>query len=166
MRIEQTFEVAANQQRVWALMRDPAQMVTCIPGCESIDATGPDQYRAVIAVAVGPIKARFALDVSIVEESPPSHVKTQMRGDEGARASLIQSVNDVHLSALADDRTQVAYVASVDISGRLGRYGSGMMQKLATRLGTQFQTAFCKLAESHNDSLAQATVTPSRNAND
>ncbi|MGB7302126.1 MAG: carbon monoxide dehydrogenase subunit G [Burkholderiaceae bacterium] len=147
MQIEQTFEVAADQNRVWALMRDPAQMITCIPGCESIEATGPDQYQAVIAVAVGPIKARFSLAVNIVEESPPSHVKTQMRGDEGGRASLIQSVNDVRLAPVDDNHTRVTYVSTVDISGRLGRYGSGMMQKLANRLGTQFQTAFCALAE-------------------
>lgn len=147
MQIEQTFSVAAGQQHVWDLIRDPAQMVGCIPGCESIEALADNHYRATIVVSVGPVKARFVLMVEVLEESPPVFVKTEMRGDEGSRASLIHSVNDVHLSALPDGRTQVSYVTVVEISGRLGRFGSGMMQKLATRLGEQFQTAFCALAE-------------------
>lgn len=147
MQIEQTFPVAASQQRVWDLIRDPAQMVGCIPGCESIESVADDQYRATIVVSVGPVRARFVLMVEVLEESPPFFVKTEMRGDEGSRASLVHSVNHVQLSALPDGGTEVAYVTTVEISGRLGRYGSGMMQKLATKLGEQFQTAFRALAE-------------------
>lgn len=147
MQIEQSFVVSAARDRVWSLIRDPEQMVSCVPGCEAIEKLDEERYKAAVKVSVGPIKARFNLLISILEEAAPAYVRTQTQGEEGSRASVVQSVNVVRLDALETGETNISYASDVAISGRLGRYGAGTMKKIATRLAKRFEESFRTLAE-------------------
>ena len=66
MKIKDSFVVAAPPQRVWAFITDPARMMPCVPGCESIETIDPLHYRAVIRMSLGPIKTRFGYHVLYV----------------------------------------------------------------------------------------------------
>ena len=97
MNIEEAFTVAADPATTWDLIRDPACMMTCVPGCETIERLDDDRYRAEVAVGVGPIKARFNLLVTVLEERPLTFVRSTTEGEEGSRASLVKSNNEVRL---------------------------------------------------------------------
>ena len=60
---------------------------------------------------------------------------------------MVKSVNEMRLTRLAGGETEIAYSADVEISGRLGRYGAGMMKKIATKLAGKFEESFRQLAE-------------------
>lgn len=151
MRIEQCFEADAPLDVVWAEIRDPERMVICVPGCESIEALDETTYRAVVALSVGPIRARFNLTVGVEEERPPHYARTSTSGEEGSRASMVRAVTEVHLEDTGDGRTRVAYASEVEVSGRLGRYGAGMMKKIAERKAREFETAFRARVESQEE---------------
>jgi carbon monoxide dehydrogenase subunit G len=151
MRIEQSFEVEAPLDAVWAEIRDPERMVICVPGCESIEALDETTYRAVVGLSVGPIRARFNLTVAVEEERPPLYARTTTTGEEGSRASMVRAVNEVHLEDLGDARTRIAYSSEVEISGRLGRYGGGMMKKIAERKAREFEEAFRARVEAQEE---------------
>lgn len=146
MRIEQSFTVGARPDRVWSLIRDPQIMVGCVPGCDGIEQIDETSYTAQVTVSVGPIKARFNLVIEITEEQAPTLIRTESRGEEGSRASMVKSVNEMRLTPV-DEGTEVSYSADVEISGRLGRYGAGMMKKIATKLAGKFEESFRTLAE-------------------
>ncbi len=147
MNIEEAFTVAADPATTWGLIRDPACMMTCVPGCQAIERIDQDRYRAEVGVGVGPIRARFNLLVTVLEERPPTLVRSTTEGEEGSRASLVKSNNEVRLSPVEGGGTEIAYRAEVTISGRLGRYGSGMMTKIAGRLAKEFEETFRQKAE-------------------
>lgn len=141
MRIEGSFTVAAPPERVFAEITNPALMAGCIPGCEAIEVIDGKTYRARILVEVGPIKARFNLVVEVTEEEPPARVASVTRGEEGTRASVISSNNEL-LLAPAEGGTEVKYVSEVSVTGRLGKFGLGMMKKKAEQLGAKFAETF------------------------
>ena len=147
MKIEQTFEVSASPDATWALIRDPEIMVSCIPGCEEIERVSDDSYKAMVSVSVGPIKARFNLVVEITDEQPPTLVRTETRGEEGSRASVVKALSEVSLAGTESGGTAITYGSEVVISGRLGRYGAGMMKKIATKLAGKFEESFRARAE-------------------
>ncbi|MEQ8442669.1 MAG: carbon monoxide dehydrogenase subunit G [Alphaproteobacteria bacterium] len=147
MKIEQTFVVAAPLDAAWALIRDPEIMVSCVPGCEEIERISDDKYKAQVSVSVGPIKARFNLMVEITEERPPSFIRAETRGEEGSRASVVKAMNELHLAPTDEGGTAITYSSDVEVSGRLGRYGAGMMKKIATKLAAKFEDSFRALAE-------------------
>ena len=142
MRIEGRFTVAAPIERVFERITDAALMASCIPGCEAIEVVDAKTYRARILIEVGPIKARFNLVVEVTAEEPPRRVLSVTRGEEGSRASIMSANNELILAATDDGKTEVHYVSEVSVTGRLGKFGLGIMKKKAESLGQKFAEAF------------------------
>jgi carbon monoxide dehydrogenase subunit G len=141
MRIAGSFRVAAPRERVFADITNPALMASCIPGCEAIEVISATTYRARILIEVGPIKARFNLIVEVTAQEPPTRVLSVTRGEEGSRASILSAKSELTLESV-DVGTEVKYASEVSVTGRLGKFGLGMMQKKAESLGAKFAEAF------------------------
>ncbi len=147
MKIEEAFIIAAPRANVWRCITDPELMGPCIPGCESIKVTGPTTYIADIQVKVGPIKAKFSLDVEVIEQVEPDYIISRTRGQEGSRASMVSAESMLRLSDAESGGTEVYYSSEVAITGRLGKYGHGMMKKIAKKLGNKFADDFRERVE-------------------
>lgn len=142
MKIEGVFNIAADRSVVWRHITDPEVMGRCIPGCTSITVTGENSYQAEIEVKLGPIKAKFNVEVEVTEEVEPDHVLSHTRGEEGSRASVVSADNILRLSDGETGGTDVYYCSEVMISGRLGKYGQGIMKKVAGNLSDKFADKF------------------------
>ena len=142
MKFTGAFDVNAPPSAVWEKIRDPGLMAQCVPGCDSIERINETTYRAVVGVKVGPISARFNLTVEILREEPPTRVLSRARGEEGGRASALSSDNVLSLSPLGDHGTHVEYEAEVNVTGRLGKFGLGIMRKKVEQLSEAFVVTF------------------------
>ena len=142
MLIEGQFNISAPRAQVWEKVRDPAVMSECIPGCESIELIDETSYRSVVAIKVGPSRARFNLVVEITEEIEPQTVKSRSKGEEGTRASIVTSENVLTLADDGAGGTDVTYAADVTMTGRLGKYGLGIIRKKADQLAGVFVENF------------------------
>ncbi len=147
MKIEDSFVVAAPRERVWASITDPAIVAPCVPGCQGVEVVSPTVYRAQVRVQLGPIKAQFAVEVTLVSETPPEEVRSRTRGDERSLASTLSADNVLRLRALGEAETEVYYSSEVAVVGRLGKFGLGVMQKKAASLGRDFAAAFRERVE-------------------
>jgi carbon monoxide dehydrogenase subunit G len=148
MILEGAFTVAASPDRVWRVLLDPAIVAPCVPGCDAVEVVSDREYRTRVTVTLGPIKTSFALVVMVTEIDAGRYVATRTTGDEGSRASLLTANSRVALRALDDGGTEVAYRSEVSLSGRLGKFGLGVMKKRAEELAHQFADNLrAKLAE-------------------
>ncbi len=136
MLIDGQFDVAAAPAVVIAHLFDARLMASCLPGCESLQEAGEDRYRAVVAVALAGVKARFDLQVEVTERLADG-VRAITRGEEGGNASTLQATSEVRLTPNAGG-THVDYRSEVAVTGRLGRFALGMMKKKAQSLGDEF----------------------------
>jgi carbon monoxide dehydrogenase subunit G len=142
MKLEGEFSVGAPRAQVWAKITDPAIVAACIPGCKKIEMLASNRYRAEVVVQVGPVKANFNLVVEVTREEPPERVFSLTRGEEGTRASLLSAQSVITLSENPHGGTQVAYSSEVSLTGRLGKFGLGMMKKKVEAVGNEFAEAF------------------------
>ena len=147
MKVEKTFTVQALPQVVWEFAKDPEKMAPCIPGCKEISAVDETRYKARVAVKVGPISAKFNLDLEIIEETPPVEIISRTRGEEGTRASILTANNIVRLTANGDGSTEVYCSSESSITGRLGKYGAGMMMKKADAIWGKLAENVCEAIE-------------------
>lgn len=138
MKIEKTFKVDAPCEEVWDFITDPERVASCIPGCEGAKETEPGQYEAKINVKVGPVRTTFKVDIEQTEARPPQFAAYTTKGEEGSRASRISATSTLALEALSPETTEVKYASDIQIVGRLGKFGSGMMQKIADNIGAEF----------------------------
>lgn len=147
MRIEKTFSVAAPAETVWSFVNDPDQVAACIPGCEDVELVDAKTYRATVKLSAGPIKTSFKLNIAIGEQQAPEFARYHTTGEEGGKASRLSANSTLQLTALDDDTCTVTYVSEITISGRLGKFGAGVMKKIADSEGAKFATALCAAIE-------------------
>ena len=62
---------------------DPGVMERCVPGCESLVQTGPCNYTAKIALAIGPVKARFETLLEVTDPVHPASYRLSGQGRGG-----------------------------------------------------------------------------------
>lgn len=136
MLIEGQFPIAAPPETLLVHLFDARLMASCLPGCEQLEAIDDERYRAVVAIAMAGIKARFDLQVQITRRDE-RNVWAVTRGDEGGHASSLQADSQVSLEPTPTG-TQVRYRSEVSVTGRLGRFALGMMKKKAQSMGDEF----------------------------
>jgi len=150
MKLQERFVVAASPERVWKFITDPEQMAPCIPGCSAIKIISPTSYWAGITVKIGPIKADFGFTVEVTDEMPHIYICSVTRGEEGSRASIVTAHNELRLTTL-EQGTEVSYTSEVAVTGRLGKFGLGVMKKKAASLAGQFAEAFRRRVETGDE---------------
>ncbi|MEE8059294.1 MAG: SRPBCC domain-containing protein [Pseudomonadales bacterium] len=161
MRIEKEFTLNAAQKEVWDLITAPDRMASCVPGCQEVKALGEGKYRVTIKIKVGPIKTTFCVDVESTEQRPPEYAAYLTSGEEGSKASRVKAESALILKAIDANTTSVTYQSDVSIVGRLGKFGTGVMQKKADSMGEEFVAELRKLVEGEQpaaEATEQATV--------
>jgi len=156
MKIEKRFTVHAPLEDVWRFITAPQQAAACIPGCQAVEVLGASRYKATIKVQVGPIKTTFNVDVEATEQRPPGYFAYVTTGEEGGRASRIRAESTLALKPVNDNdqETEVQYTSDINIVGRLGKFGLGMMKKKADSLGDEFVANLCERLEGRSGAPA------------
>src|SRR5882762_2310924 len=76
-------QLAAPRQAVWTKLNDPEVLKACIPGCEELERTEDNGFRAVAKMKVGPVSARFKGRVTLSDLDPPNGYKISGEGEGG-----------------------------------------------------------------------------------
>lgn len=138
MKIDGFFTIASSLPRVWDALLDPQIVGPCIPGCSAIEVISPTDYRATVTLEIGPIKASFKAAVTVTEIVPHVSVACITKGEEGSRASVLSANSVMTVKALADENTEIHYSSEVSVTGRLGKFGLGLMKKKAESVAAAF----------------------------
>ncbi|PHP64711.1 carbon monoxide dehydrogenase [Zhengella mangrovi] len=128
--------IAAPVQTVWEALNDPEILRACIPGCESLEKTSDTDMEAVVALKIGPIKARFNGAVELVNLNPPHSYTIQGEG-KGGIAGFAKGGADVKLEEDGDG-TLLSYVAKADVGGKMAQLGSRLIVSTSKKLAGQF----------------------------
>lgn len=138
MEIEKTLSVGAPPAQVWALLLDPEVMGGCVPGMQSIEVLSPTEYKAVMAVKIAFISAKFRLNTTIVEQRAPEYLRCEGTGEDKTVASSLKQQSEMFLAAQPDGGTELRLKVKVDVLGRLGNFGLSAMKTKADRLWEEF----------------------------
>ncbi len=136
MEFSGTQTVAAPIEKVWAFLMDVNNVAACAPGFQSLEVLEDEHWKAVVAVGVGAVKAKFTLDITRPEMQEPEHMTMKGRGK--APGSAVDLFGDMHLTSLESGETRMDWKATVAISGTIASVGARLLQGTAERLTGQF----------------------------
>ena len=136
MEFSGTQTIAVSIETVWAYLLDVHKVAACAPGFQSLEELGEEHWKAVVSVGVGPVKAKFTLDVTRPEMHEPEHMVVKGRGK--APGSAVELFGDMHLTSLDANETRMDWKATVVVSGTLASVGARLMQGTAEKLTGQF----------------------------
>jgi carbon monoxide dehydrogenase subunit G len=138
MRIEQTIEIPASVDRVWAFVTDLPAVSRCVPDVETLVADGPDAMSGTIRVRVGPIALSLAGTVRLAERDPVSRraaldiQATDRRIGGGVTARTTFGLSEAAGGALLTVSTDATLL------GRLGQFGQPIIRRKADEMAKQW----------------------------
>ena len=135
MNLDGSAVLHADPEKVWSVITDPAVLARTIPGCESLEQVGPDEYKMQVSAGVGAIRGTYAGEVRLTDQDRPKSYVMHASG-AGAPGQVRATVT---ISLAPDgDSTTLTYSADAVVGGPVAGVGQRMMTGVAKRMAGQF----------------------------
>jgi len=131
--------IPVAREALWQFLMDVPQMASCVPGVESVTASGDDQYSGRMRVKVGPIHLTLQGVMTIQERD-----QQQWRAVTRAEANDRRVGGGVHFTAhmtLVESgpaATELAIQTQARLLGKLGEFGQPVIRKQADVIIAEF----------------------------
>jgi hypothetical protein len=131
MKITGVYTLRAPSECVWPIIFDPVQLMGLIPGCEQMEADGPDLYHGAITLRLPAITGTYRTSIAILEQREPEYCR--MQGEAAGPGGGVKGQAAFTLSE-ADGGTLVQYDGDALISGPLAGMNSRFVEGVAQQL--------------------------------
>ncbi|HZS05573.1 MAG TPA: carbon monoxide dehydrogenase subunit G [Blastocatellia bacterium] len=138
MKIEGHHTIKAPRELAWNLMIDPEVLGRCVPGVQSLEATGDGTYKMVLKTGIGSIKGLFNGTIRLEEMREPEHYKMTVDG-RGA-PGFVKGAGTLDLAEQGAE-TVVTYAGDVSVGGTIAGVGQRMILSSAKMMTAQFFAA-------------------------
>ena len=145
MKLEGSYDVAAPRAKVWEAFLDPKRLRKAIPGCEKLEALGPDEFKATMKIGVAAVKGTFEGKVRLLDKKAPDSYRLAAEGSGGpgfVRADTLITLSE------AEGGTRVSYSADVQIGGLIAGVGQRMLGGVSKMMADQFFNRMTELLTS------------------
>jgi carbon monoxide dehydrogenase subunit G len=161
MRIENTVEVDAPLDRVWALVNDIPRVAPCMPGAALTGALDDKTYEGTVAVKLGPLRMSYKGKVTVDEiDDAGNSARLTASGRDTKGAGTAKANVETRLEATSDTRTRLHVTSDVQLTGKVASFGrGGAINDVATRLFGQFADCLRATLEGEGATAATAAST-------
>ncbi|HEY7031686.1 MAG TPA: carbon monoxide dehydrogenase subunit G [Thermomicrobiales bacterium] len=131
-----SLRIPQSREEVWDALTDPQAIGACVPDVEQLDAIDETHFRAVVRAGIGPVRGKFAFDVTWHDLDRPGHAGMSARGKTMGSAVTVESTMD--LTETAEGGTALAWSAEVVVHGMLAGVGARLLNGFAEKQTQQF----------------------------
>lgn len=128
--------LAAPRSQVWRALNEPAVLQRCLAGCDTFEADGENKFRVAMHASVGPVRARFAGKLQLLDLVPEQSYALAFEGSGGA-AGFGKGSARVTLDDVAEG-TRLRYTAQAQVGGRLSQVGGRLIDGVTSRMADEF----------------------------
>ena len=152
MRIENTVEVDAPLDRVWALVNDIPRVAPCMPGAALTGVHDDDTYEGTVAVKLGPLRMSYKGKVVVEGVDEANHsARLAATGKDTKGAGTARASVETRMEAVGDNHTRLHVTSDVQLTGKVASFGrGGAINDVATRLFGQFADCLRATLESES----------------
>ncbi len=151
-------QLAVTQQQAWEALNDPAVLKACIPGCDSIEATGENAYALVNAIKVGPVSAKFKGSIQLTDVNAPESYTLNFEGSGGA-AGFGKGSAKVTL-APNDAGCELGYSVHATVGGKIAQVGQRLIDGVAKSMAESFFKRFDEEMQQRHPAPATPEAAP------
>ncbi len=136
MKLSDEKRIEASREVVWQGLNDVDVLKQSIPGCDSLERVGDNQFEAEVRAKVGPVKAKFKGNVTLSDLNPPESYRISGEGKGGAAGfakggATVTLVED-------GDATILKYDVDADVGGKLAQIGGRLLEGTSKKLAGEF----------------------------
>ena len=90
----------SDVERVYATLQNPDVLARCMPGCESLEKIGEDEYAVKLKMAIAAFSGLFAGKVRIADAQPHTSFKLVVEGS--GKVGFMKGEGLMHLNKLVN----------------------------------------------------------------
>ena len=125
MKLDGEYTFNGPREAVWDLVRDPEVLVTALPGTQSLEQVGENEYEGKMHVRIGPMSGVFDGKIVVSDEVPPDSYTLTVDG-RGA-PGFIKGTGHVQLLEQEDETTLMVYEGEMQVGGKLANVGQRLI---------------------------------------
>lgn len=149
-------QLAVTQQQAWEALNDPEVLKACIPGCDSIEATGENAYALVNAIKIGPVAAKFKGSIQLADVNAPTSYTLNFEGNGGA-AGFGKGSAKVTLTP-NDAGCELGYTVNATVGGKIAQVGQRLIDGVAKSMAESFFKRFDEEMGKRHPAPAEASA--------
>ena len=140
MQMNDSQRIPASREQVWAALNDTEVLRTSLPGCDTLVREEDGSLRATASVKIGPISAKFAGKVKLLDLDPPNGYRIEGEG-QGGVAGFAKGGATV---GLAQDgaETVLSYAVKAQVGGKIAQLGARLIDATAKQMADAFFDRF------------------------
>ena len=140
MAVETSGEITVDVDRstAFAVVRNPARLARCIPGCRDLRELAPDRYSAVLISQVAFMTVSFTVTIDVTRIEAPATLEARITGDAVGLAGHVVATARLQLDDAADNRTTLRYATEIGLTGKLGGLGQPVFKATSAKMAREF----------------------------
>ena len=135
MKVAGNYALAVPRERAYALLQDPAILARSMPGCESLEKIGPDEYAMKMKMVLASLSGAFEGKVRLADQKPPSSFRMVVEGS--GKIGFVKGDGLLTLT-LKDGGTEVAYDGDAQVGGTMAAVGQRLIDATAKMMIKRF----------------------------
>jgi carbon monoxide dehydrogenase subunit G len=135
MKLSGTWTLAASPESAYALLQDPGVLARSMPGCESLERIGENEYAMRMKMTLASLAGRFEGKVRISEPNPPLSFRLVVEG--AGRIGFMKGDGVLRLEP-AESGCAVHYDGDVQVGGTIANVGQRLIETTAKMLIKRF----------------------------
>jgi carbon monoxide dehydrogenase subunit G len=135
MKLEGEYVFNGPREEVWELVRDPEVLSTALPGTQSLNKVGDNEYEGEMNIRIGPVSGVFSGRIVVSDEEAPESYTLTVDG-KGA-PGFIKGTGHVQLIDQGESTTLMKYEGEVQIGGKLASVGQRMLDTVSKSMTHQ-----------------------------
>ena len=129
-----TMRIGLPLAEVWAAIRDPVLVASCVPGARLIDVTG-DRLRGEVRASLGPIETVFAGDGTMAFDDAEHRAEIAGAGRDNRTGTRLNARAVLMLRALDENATSAALSIDYTLRGPLAQFARpGVVREFASEI--------------------------------
>jgi hypothetical protein len=159
LQIENSFDVGAPPDRVYAFLLDVNRVVGCVPGAELSEVVDPNTFKGKVKIKVGPVTVAYAGTARITDRDEAARTATlegegrETTGPGNARAKANMRVEASGAGSMVTVSTDFT------VAGRVAQFGRGLMEDVSKSLVAQMAACIKSQLETAEQPPAAAVET-------
>ena len=135
MKVAGSYRLAMAREIAYARLQDPLILARCMPGCESLEKIGEDEYAMRMKMVMAAVSGKFDGKVRITDAEPPAQFRLHV---EGAGKIGFMKGDGLLTLTEAEAATDVQYDGEVHVGGTIASVGQRLMDGTAKMLIKRF----------------------------
>jgi carbon monoxide dehydrogenase subunit G len=120
-------DLAVARDGIWRVFSDASALARVLPGCESLEASGPNTFGGVLATRLQFLTIRADVTARLLDLEPPDRLRLELEGRPRGLAGGFRA--DIPIELIENGAgTTVQYQVDLTTTGRLATFGAPILR--------------------------------------